>query len=223
MRALLLLALGTLVLSLVLGGGAPFGRLALAVGLSYFAAPFFSDPAWQGVAKYRAGDVAGAAAAFTEARMFYNLGNAHALDGSYAAALEAYDSAIAQGNADAQTNFDMVARHYAGLQIDPETLALFPKRRNGPTAEAEVAQGNARAAGTGDEATNNTMLGLAELDSRGRLGVRRIFDDAYMVADERWLQQLSDVPGDFLKARIAHERKRRASLGLAPPPPEDPR
>ena len=67
---------------------------------------------------------------------------------------------------------------------------------------------------------SNTMMGLAELDSRGRLGVRRIFDDKFMVADERWLEQLSDVPGEFMAARIAQEHKRRAKLGLAPPPAE---
>ena len=44
-----------------------------------------------------------------------------------------------------------------------------------------------------------------------------------MVADERWLEQLSDVPGEFLAARIAQEHKRRVKLGLAPPPAEDPR
>jgi Ca-activated chloride channel family protein len=53
------------------------------------------------------------------------------------------------------------------------------------------------------------MMGLVELDSRGRLGVARVFDDAFMVADERWLGQLEDIPGAFLKARISHEFKRR--------------
>ena len=71
--------------------------------------------------------------------------------------------------------------------------------------------------------TMNAMLGLAELESRGRLGVRRIFDDKFMVADERWLQQIQDVPGAYLKARIAHEEKTRRKLGLSPPEPEDPR
>ena len=67
------------------------------------------------------------------------------------------------------------------------------------------------------------MMGLAALESHGELGVRRIFDDRFMVADGRWLEQLADVPGDYMAARIAAEHKRRRALGLSPPPPEDPR
>ncbi len=129
-----------------------------------------------------------------------------------------------RGHPDARANFDVVAAFYAGLGIDPAALALFPERKEGPQADSFIARGNARAAGTGSEVTNtNTMLGLAELDSRGRLGVRRVFDDKFMVADERWLQQLSDVPGEYMAARILQEHKRRQKLGLSPPEPEDPR
>ena len=213
-----------LVLALLLGGLAPFGRALMAVGLPGLAARLFETPDWQGVAYYRAGDYGLAADNFTEAGTFFNLGNAEAHRGAYAAALEAFDLAHAQGNPDALANFDVVAAFYAGLGIDPEALALFPKRKDGPTEESFVARGNGRAAGTGSEVTNkNTMLGLAELDSRGRLGVRRIFDDKFMLADARWLEQLADVPGEYMAARIAMEHKRRVKLGLSPPDPEDPR
>lgn len=204
----------------LLGGGAmigsaPFGRLALAVGLPGLSTSAFRDPAWQGVALYRAERWPEAASAFRAAGDFYNLGNAEVQAGNYAAALEAYDIAIAAGHPDARANFDAVASFYAGLVIDPDALALFAKREEGPSAEAETGEGNARAAGSGDEVTNsNTMLGLAELDSRGRLGVSRVFDDAFMVADERWLGQLEDLPGAYLKARITHEHKRRQKLGV---------
>ncbi|MEX0367232.1 MAG: hypothetical protein AB3N22_14245 [Ruegeria sp.] len=224
MRALAIFSLAALVLAAALGGTAPYGRVLLALGLPGLAAQVFEDAEWQGVALYRAGDFDGAVRAFDVARAQYNLGNAEAHRGRYAAALEAYDLAIAQGHADARANFDVVASYYAGLGIDPEALGLFPERKEGPKVESFVARGDARAAGTGSEVTNsNTMLGLAQLDSHGRLGVRRIFDDTFMVADERWLQQLSDVPGEFMAARIAQEHKRRVKLGLAPPEPEDPR
>ncbi|WP_171232390.1 tetratricopeptide repeat protein [Ruegeria sp. HKCCA4812] len=206
-----------------LGGAAPFGRVALAIGLYPMAAKLFSDPDWQGVAFYRAGVFDKAASAFERAGNQYNLGNAYARTGQLAAALEAYDQAMARGNLDAQANFDVLAAYYAGQQITPEALSLFPERKSGPKADSFVARGNARAAGTGSEVTNaNTMLGLAELDSRGQLGVRRIFDDKFMVADLRWLNQLSDVPGEFMAARIAHEHKRREKLGLSPPEAENP-
>lgn len=211
-------------LTLILGGTAPFGRAFMAAGLPRLAVPLMDDPGWRGAALYRSGDMDRAAESFAEAGAFLNLGNARARGGRYAAALEAFDVAAAAGDADASANFDVLAAYYAGLAIDPEALALFARRDEGPSAESFVARGNARAAGTGSDVTNtNTMLGLAAVDSRGRLSVRQVFDDTFMVADDRWLNQLSDVPGEYLSARIRHERKRRAKLGLAPPDPEDPR
>lgn len=224
MRVLAICAAIALAVTLALGGAAPFGRLALAMGAPGLAAMLFEDPAWRGVAAYRAGDMDGAAHSFAKAGRRFNLGNAEVMRENYAAGLEAFDLARARGDADAGANFDLVASYYAGLGIDPDSLVLVPKRKTGPTAEGFVARGNARAAGTGTEATNtNTMMGLAELESRGRLGVRRVFDDKFMVADDRWLRQLSDVPGDYMAARIAQEHKRRDKAGLSPPDPEDPR
>lgn len=223
MRWLAIAGAACIALTLATVGTAPFGRVALALGLYPLAANLFSDPNWQGVAFYRAGAFDKAADAFKRAGNHYNLGNAEARNGQVAAALEAYDQAIVKGNADAQANFDVLAAYYAGQQIDPDALGLFPERKSGPKADSFVARGNARAAGTGSEVTNsNTMLGLAELDSRGRLGVRRIFDDKFMVADQRWLNQLADVPGEFMAARIAQEHKRRVKLGLSPPEAESP-
>ncbi len=224
MRLLSLITALALALAVGFGGTAPIGRLLMAVGMPQLAVPFFDNPAWQGAALYRAGNYGAAADRFAAAEAYFNLGNAKAHQGQYAAALEAYDQAQARGHPLAVANFDVVAAFYAGLGIDPDVLALINKREDGPSADSFVARGNARAAGTGSEATNtNTMLGLAELDSRGRLGVRRVFDDKFMRADTRWLQQLSDVPGEYLAARIALEHKRRVKQGLSPPAPEDPR
>ncbi|MEO9517275.1 MAG: hypothetical protein ABJH45_20985 [Paracoccaceae bacterium] len=221
MRGLIFITMVALALAALLGGAAPFGCVLLAVGAPGWAAMVFDDPDWQGVAFYRAGNFDAAASAFDAAGARFNLGNAEVKRQNYAAALEAYDVAIVQGDPDAQANFDVVAAFYAALGVDPEALGLFSDRKTGPTEDSFIARGNARAAGTGSEVNNtNTMMGLAELDSRGRLGVRRIFDDKFMVADERWLEQLSDVPGEFMAARIAQEHKRRVKLGLSPPPAE---
>lgn len=224
MRPLAILVVVSLVLAAVLGGAAPFGRVLLTLGLPDLAARTFVDPAWRGIAAYRDENYEAAAADFAKTKSVFNQGNAQARLGDYAAALEAFDIAQAQGDQQARANFELVAAYYAGLGIDPEALGLFPERKDGPTADSFIARGDAVAAGTGSEVTNNnTMLGLVELDSRGRLGVRQIFDDKFIVADERWLTQLTDVPGDFLTARIAYEYKRRTKLGLSPPAPEDPK
>jgi Ca-activated chloride channel family protein len=224
MRSLALITAVALALSFWTGGTAPLGRAFLAAGLPGVAAFFFDDPAWRGVAHYRAGRFDLAAADFAQARLDFALGNAEAHRGNYAAALEAYDRAVVAGDPRARANFDLVAAFYAGLGIDPDAFVPFPEREEGPTLESFVGEGDGRAAGTGDAATNtNTMMGLAQLDSRGNLGVRRVFDDAFMVADERWLAQLEDVPGAYLSARIAAEHKRRVAAGLAPPDAEDPR
>jgi len=222
MRWLALIAAAGLVLAFLLGGSAPFGRIALSIGAPSLAAHLFTDPGWRGVSLSRAGDHEAAAESFAKAKDQYNLGTAETHAGNYAAALEAFDIGIGQGDPAAQANFDVVAAFYAGLGIDPAALALFAKREDGAKAESFIARGDARAAGTGSDVTNaNTMLGLAQLDSRGETGVRRIFDDAFMVADERWLAQLKDVPGAFMAARILEEHKRRARLGISPPKAED--
>ncbi|WP_146346670.1 tetratricopeptide repeat protein [Falsiphaeobacter marinintestinus] len=224
MRALALITAVALAIGLLTGGPASFGRTFLALGLPSVAAFLFDDPNWKGIALYRADQFDAAADQFSDAQAFYNLGNAEAHRGQYAAALEAFDLAHARGHPDAQANFDVVAAFYAGLGIDPDALALFEKRKDGAKTESFVARGNARAAGTGSDVTNNnTMLGLAQVDSRGRLGVRRVFDDKFMLADTRWLEQLGDVPGEYMAARILQEYKRRMKLGLSPPKAEDPR
>lgn len=221
MRVLAAICLFALVSAALMGGSDPFGRALMALGLDRFAGPLLEQANWKGAARFRARDFDAAADAFADAKTPYNLGLAEAYRGNYAAALEAFDLAAVQGHPDARANFDVVAAYYAGLGIDVEALALLPKRKEGPSADSTIARGNARAAGSGSQVTNtNTMLGLAELDTRGRLGVRRVFDDKFIMADGRWLAQLADVPGEYMAARIAHEHKRRVKLGISPVPPE---
>ncbi|SFB12230.1 Ca-activated chloride channel family protein [Poseidonocella pacifica] len=221
------IAAGCFALAALLGGTGPFGRVLMALGMPGMAAQVFTDPGWRGAAQYRAGDHAAAVASFREARDLLGRGNALVHTEDYAAALEAYDVARAGGDADAAANFDLVAAYYAGLALDPEgPIAWFDNKDGGEGAivEASIAQGSARAAGAGDESTNTgALLGLPELLTHGARRVRKVFDDKFMVANERWLATLADVPGEYLDARIQHERKRRIELGLSPPEPEDPR
>lgn len=231
MKAPVLIAISAaacLGLAILCGGAAPFGRLALAVGLTGPARMLLRDPAWLGTAEARAGQYDKAADDFARAPgADYNTGVTLARAGRYAAALEAFDRAIAADPQDhqAQANFELISRVYAGTAISTEAaFAIVERDKDGPVAEAEIGLGNVRAAGTGDEATNTgTSLGMAELVSREQRAVRKQFDDRFMLANDRWLRTLADVPGEYLAARIYEERKRRIAEGLSPPEPEDPR
>ncbi|QHQ37458.1 hypothetical protein GO499_15685 [Algicella marina] len=212
----------------MLGGTAPFGRLALSLGLPGLAAHAFDDPAWQGVAQYRAGYFAQADESFRTGGMAtaFNRGNAAAMEGRYAAALEAYDIALLANPADeeAQANFDLVRAFYAGTAVSAEApVKWFEDKEGDEVVAADVAQGTARAAGGGDGITNAApLLGLPELQSTGEARVRKVFDDKFVVANERWLATLEDVPGTYLAERIKHEYKRRKAAGIGQPEAEEP-
>lgn len=219
-KVLFLLALVLIGLSALLASGAGFGRLALSLGANRMAATLFTDPAWRGLALFRAGEFEAAAEAFTAAgpEASYNRGLAEAFGGNDAAALEAFDLArFIRDDSDATANFDIIRSFYGGTAIDPDSLIVSPDRE-GDSMEAEVGQGVGRASGSGDEATNSSAaLAMAELLRHGEepLGVRQIFDDRFVSAGPHWLATLEDVPGEWLRARIAdeHERRRKAGIG----------
>lgn len=227
-RSVALAALVALGLAVVLGGAAPFGRLALSLGLPRLAAALSADPEWRGAALYRAGRFDAAAEALLQAPpgVAYNRATALARAGRYAEALEGYDAALAQNrlDAEARANFDLVAQVYAGTELIPEATVNWWEQREGETYAAPLGKGSGRAASTGDASTNaGALIGLPEIEGRGPLNVRRVFDARYIRASPLWLETLADVPGEYLAARIAAEHKRRAAAGLSPPDPEDPR
>lgn len=214
-------------LALLAGGTAPFGRLALALGLPGLAAPLLHDPGWRGAALARAGRLPEAAEAFRQSGPagHFNHGVVLAHAGHYAAALEAFDMAAALNPSDqeARANFDLLAAAYAGMAVDADTVAYWRANREGPRLAAPIGEGSGRAAGTGDEVTNSgANMGLPRIFSDTEGSARKIFDEKHVIANARWLDTLQDVPGAYLGARIAAEHKRRAELGLSPPPPEDP-
>jgi Ca-activated chloride channel homolog len=221
------LILGLLLVAYSLGGTAPFGRLALSLGLPGLAVPMLETPEWRGYALYRSGDFEASAKAFTDAgaESSYNLGNAQAKAGEYAAAMEAYDIALAQNpdDAEARANFELVKSFYAGTELDPGSFLPTEEKDSDVTAKAETGQGQARAQGTGSQANNfgtNPAIPLILSDEQQQ--VSRVFDAQFVEATDRWLATLEDEPGLYLAARIAEEHKARVSAGTAMPEAESP-
>ncbi len=203
--------------SFLLGGTVPPGRVALALCLNGVAASLFTDLGWRGVALYRAGHFEEAGETFKAAGpdFAFQLGNTKAQLKQYAAALESWDLASAlRSDPDAEANFALVQAFYAGTRLDPDSIERWGEDREGPTEEADIARGAARAAGTGDNVTNTgATIGLPEVEGRKQAAVRKVFDDRFVVASARWLATLEDLPGKFLRARIAEEHKRRVKAG----------
>ncbi len=204
---------------LAIGGGDAAGRLALRVGMPEVAGNLFADTQWQGLAAYRAEDFDRAAALFEESGDMFALGNAHARAYRYAPALIAYDEALARNPDDkaALRNAELVAELYGGTKIDGVPLRFaLPDRKDDTVVAMPEGQGNARAQGTGDEATNaGTSFETPQLESSGLRRIPRMFDDKYIAASERWMQGMPDEPGIYLRARLLAERKRRKAAGIA--------
>jgi Ca-activated chloride channel family protein len=215
------------VVAFALGGAAPFGRLTLNLGLPRLAVPLLPTPDWRGYALFRAGDYEAAAQSFIEAgaESSYNRGNAQAHAGEYAAAMEAYDIALAQNpdDAEALANFELIKSFYAGVELDPGAFLPTEEKDGDVTDEAETGQGQGRAQGTGSEATNfGTNPNIPLILSNEQQQVSRVFDAQFVEATDRWLATLEDEPGRYLAARIIEERKTRISAGTAVPEGEDP-
>ncbi|VFB20090.1 TPR domain protein in aerotolerance operon [Pseudomonas fragi] len=90
----------------------------------------FTDPLWQGVALYRAGDYAGAARRFAEvnsASAHYNRGNALAMNGELEAAIDAWEQAL-----ELQPELEAAAQNKALVE------QLLEKQRAQAEAEAEA-------------------------------------------------------------------------------------
>jgi len=215
-----------LLLAVGLGGSAPFGRIALALGAPSLAELIFTHSEWRGIATYRSKQFDEAAALFDQSDTGdFNAGVALAREGKFAASLEAFDRARAAFPEDdkAVANFDLIASIYAGLEVDPDAFVQWSSRDEGPQKEAPVGLGTGRAASTGEGTTNSgANMGLPELISIRELSARKVFDDRFMLANDRWLQTLADVPGEYLASRILKEHKRRKALGIAQPDAEEP-
>ncbi|AGT10373.1 hypothetical protein [Paracoccus aminophilus] len=198
--ALVLLALG----ALALAGPGAIGRLLLLGGAPGLAAPLLADPVAKGVALYRAGDYAGADAAFAKAgrSQTYNRGLSLAATGQYPLSVAYFDAVlfVNPADADARRNRELVATMYPPDQ----GVSIAPGRIQG-----------AGGLGEGDKTAQSTP-GIQDPETQ------RPIDAKGIVASDDWLATLPDDPGEFLKLRLRAEYERRAEQGLVRPREAEP-
>jgi Ca-activated chloride channel family protein len=192
------------------------------------AATRFSDPRWQGLALYQAGDYAEAAARFAQgdgAADHYNRGNALARSGELEAAIDAYDSALER-----QPDLVAAQKNKALLeallrQREAEAAAANSARETQDARQQQAGQGEQRQDGgpqaedresndaspqQGDsggndpggteEASPSEPLQSARTEPQG---------DERRQALEQWLRQIPDDPAELLRRKFWYEQQQR--------------
>ncbi|HSI42109.1 MAG TPA: tetratricopeptide repeat protein [Xanthobacteraceae bacterium] len=181
-RPVVLGALAIAALLAALAGGDRGGRLLLVAGLPAPAAALLKDPAWRGVALYRAGRFTDAEAMLRSTRSpeaAYNLGNAFAQTGQFAAAVKAYDIALKRnpGDADALANRALVLEALkatataakgkaAGAANATATKESAGDTLQGDDAGVQSASGDGMA-GQREAGSDTASIGSSRVDRRG--------------------------------------------------------
>jgi Ca-activated chloride channel family protein len=172
------------------------GRLLFEQGRYAEAAERFQDPTWKGLSYYAEGKFADSAAAFAALETkqgLYNLGNAYAQGGKLAAALHAYNRALALSPTfrQARHNADLMRELIAAQQEDTDKDDLNQDPNQGPK----------------DEKTKVSEDQLAHLqlpppkpgeDSREPEEI-----DLSPAEEAAWLRHAESDPKDFLKRKLS--------------------
>ena len=196
----------------------------------------FSDPLWQGLALYQAGDYAGAALRFAEvnnASAHYNRGNALAMNGELAAAIDAYEQAL-----ELQPELQAAAQNKAlveQLLEQQQAQAQAEQTPEPPPAPAESetplstsAQGassttaqnednsSASSSTTETPANEQPAPGTApnaeaepgeEPPTRPLAPAANQTDEEQRQALEQWLRQIPDNPSELLRRKFWYEQQ----------------
>ncbi|MDF2490455.1 MAG: hypothetical protein K0S77_3077 [Pseudomonas sp.] len=207
------------------------GQHLLEAGRPGEAARHFRDPAWRGVALYRAGDFAGAAREFAKgqtAQAHYNRGNALARAGDLEGALDAYDQALelqpdlpAALSNQAMVQEALQARD-AQVQADAQAAQQHtpPDRDNlgnsgspSDAAEATPAEGdpaNRQATATGDPQADTGPDQPSAADDTLQPPPRpadTALDAEQRQALEQWLREIPDNPAELLRRKFWYEQQ----------------
>ncbi|MBS7537541.1 hypothetical protein [Ancylobacter lacus] len=181
-------------------GPAAWGRLLLRSGAPGAAARVLDDAATRGLALYRAGDYAGADAAFAGAgrSQTFNRALTLAATGRHALSVAYLDAVLFANPADDE------ARRVRDL-VD----AMVPKT----TGESTVPGRLPGAGGLGPGASTDTPIMAGTPDPAWKKPI----EARGFAASDAWLETLADDPGEFLRLRLRKEYERRAGLGLLRP------
>lgn len=149
----------------------------------------FEDPAWKGVAAYRAGLYLDAAAAFgriATAEGFFNRGNAFMKGREYAKAISAYEQAVAEAPdwREAQEN----------LELAVYTLEYIERsREQSDTGSAEL--------GPDDIVFDSTKARGRDMEITAESAIE-------MESAEKWMRSVDTETRDFLRTRFLLEANR---------------
>lgn len=173
------------------------GDALLHVGDFRQAAKTYTDPQHIGQAQYRNGDFEQAAKTFARisgATGAYNQANALLMHGKYAAAISAYDRALA-------------LRPNWREALDNKKIALARKARLDASGESAADEQ------TGQGKPDDIVFDMKGDDQQGKtieLSGGQPLDDASLQAT--WLRRVQTTPADFLRAKFAYQ----ASKGGTP-------
>ncbi|WP_295460654.1 tetratricopeptide repeat protein [uncultured Pseudomonas sp.] len=187
------------------------------------AAERFTDDRWRGVALYRSGDYAGAAAAFARdpsADGHYNRGNALAMAGRYDDALKAYAAALVL-----RPDLTAALRNRNRLE---RLLAQRAAAQAEAAARRQRAQAAAATNATADEPSNASSSSAdtsaaASPQFQAQAGADWLvspsaIDDPQQEeqrqAAEQWLREIPDNPADLLRRKFWYQQQQREETAL---------
>lgn len=186
---------------------------ALVSGVTDVDATQFEDPAWRGVALYRAGRYAEASQAFRLAgdiESIYNRGNALAMLGQFTAAVEAYDAVLEQrpDHRAARYNRAHVARL---IESQPASERSDDAEGGSAAGERRRDAGGAPEASAGNGEPRANPHGRSPTLDPGEPTPQQLADrEAAEAAREirQWLGGVPDDPGGLLRERFRREWQR---------------
>ncbi|WP_295518090.1 tetratricopeptide repeat protein [uncultured Pseudomonas sp.] len=187
------------------------------------AAERFTDDRWRGVALYRSGDYAGAAAAFARdpsADGHYNRGNALAMAGRYDDALKAYTAALVlrPDLTAALRNRNRLERLLAQRAAAQAEAAARRQRAQAATATSATAdEPSSASSSTAETSAAASPQFQAQAGADWLVSPSAVDDpqqEEQRQAAEQWLREIPDNPADLLRRKFWYQQQQREETAL---------